>query len=291
MKNSLDHLPLHKQQELTQIVEVIRAASDDVEMIILFGSYARGDYKEKGDLKQDRWSGHVSDYDILAVTGQPATAQDTALSRQISEQCLALSMSATVRLIMHDIEHVNIQLAEGQYFFSDIKKEGRWLHNSGRFKLSSQRKLTPREQQRIAQDHYDHWFGSAENFWTDFNNAFERESYKHASFPLHQAAEAAYKTILLVFSNYCPDEHFLSLLEQSAARYHTSLPSVFPRQTKEACERFEQLDLAYIGARYQPSWRITKEDLEQLGPCVRKLLDMTKTICQAKIRDLTSNED
>ena len=40
----------------------------------------------------------------------------------------------------------------------------------------------------------------------------ERGSLKIAAFELHQAAEAAYKTILLVFTNYSKKEHFLHIL-------------------------------------------------------------------------------
>jgi len=46
MKNSLSHLPLAKQQELHEIVQLIRQMSQ-AEMIILFGSYARGDWVEE----------------------------------------------------------------------------------------------------------------------------------------------------------------------------------------------------------------------------------------------------
>jgi predicted nucleotidyltransferase len=42
MKTSLEHLPLNKRDELQVIVQIIREKFD-VEMIILFGSYARGD--------------------------------------------------------------------------------------------------------------------------------------------------------------------------------------------------------------------------------------------------------
>lgn len=286
MKDTLDHLPEHKQQELAKVVDVIRETIDDLEMVILFGSYARGDYKEKHDLKPDRWSGHISDYDILAVTCERTTAEDTTLSNQITEQCLKMELSTPVRLIMHDIEHVNIQLAESHYFFSDIKKEGCCLYNSSRFELSDQRELSQREQQRIAQDHYDHWFERANRFYRHFDLDIEEADYRGAAFHLHQAAEAAYKTILLVFTNYAQDQHLLRILEQRALEHHAPLADVFPRRTKEENARFEQLDLAYIGARYQPSWRITKEELEQLGPCVRQLLDITETICRARIQKL-----
>jgi hypothetical protein len=36
MKNSLEHLPKHKRDELERAVSVIREMCDDVEMIILF---------------------------------------------------------------------------------------------------------------------------------------------------------------------------------------------------------------------------------------------------------------
>lgn len=47
MKNSLSHLPDLKQDELKQIIATIRENCNDVEKIILFGSYARGNYKRK----------------------------------------------------------------------------------------------------------------------------------------------------------------------------------------------------------------------------------------------------
>ena len=114
----------------------------------------------------------------------------------------------------------------------------------------------------------------------------KQDDIRVAAFLLHQAAEAAYKTILLVFTNYCPDEHFLRHLESKAAKHHPSLPDVFPRETRAQQQLFDQLDLAYIGARYQPTWQITKEELDQLGPCVRQLLDVTKTTCRTAIDNL-----
>jgi len=51
MKKSLKYLPENKQEELQKIVAAIQKSCKDVEKIILFGSYARGDYKEKKDLK------------------------------------------------------------------------------------------------------------------------------------------------------------------------------------------------------------------------------------------------
>ena len=46
---------------------------------------------------------------------------------------------------------------------------------------------------------------------------------------------------------------------------------------------FDLLDYAYIGGRYDHNYKITKEQLEQLAPCVKKLHEVTERICKEKI--------
>lgn len=43
MKTELGHLPEHKQAELKSIVAALIQRCSEIEMIILFDSYARGD--------------------------------------------------------------------------------------------------------------------------------------------------------------------------------------------------------------------------------------------------------
>lgn len=255
-------------------------------MIVLFGSYARGDYKEEADLKPERKSGHKSDYDILVVTGEKKTAIDVGLWKTVSKECDNAGLSTHVRIVAHDIQELNIKLAEGQYFFSDAIKEGCLLYDSGRCKLAGKRKLKPEEEKRIAQDYFDDWFARATEFWGLFEFAMQKEWYKLAAFQLHQATESAFKTICLVFTNYNPNEHLLGLLCDMAAEHEAALGDVFPQGTREERERFELLDYAYIGARYDPDYRIGKEDLELLSARVKLLLEMTEKICKAKIESL-----
>ena len=70
MRTDLDHLPEAHQADLARLVEFIRGEVEDVEIIILFGSFARGDWKSEADLPppEERRSGHASDYDILVIT-------------------------------------------------------------------------------------------------------------------------------------------------------------------------------------------------------------------------------
>ena len=283
MKRSPTHLPKNKRDELDRIVVAVRQRCDDVEMMVLFGSYARGNYKEEADLKPERKSGHKSDYDILVVTGEKATATNVGLWQNIAAQCEHSGLIAHVRIIAHDIQELNIKLAEGQYFYSDAIKEGCLLYDSGNCKLADERKLTPEEKKRIAQDHFDSWFESASEFLIDYENAFGRQSHKKAAFELHQATESSYKAILLVFTNYLPHEHFLGVLGRLAAKHDSALKDLFPQETERDQRRFELFDYAYIGARYDPAYWISEEDLTYLSARVKRLLDLTEKICKAKI--------
>ena len=82
---------------------------------------------------------------------------------------------------------------------------------------------------------------------------------------LHQAAEASYKTILLVFTNYNPNEHLLDLLIAQTNEFSPELKDVFPRSTQEEKDLFGLLDYAYIGARYDPGYQISPSGLEYLA--------------------------
>ncbi len=108
--------------------------------------------------------------------------------------------------------------------------------------------------------------------------------YKTAAFQLNQAVEYAYKAILLIFCGECPQEHHLDILGVRAADYCPQLKGIIPSQTDDQMKLFELLDYAYIGARYDREYKITKEQLEQLAPCVKKLHDVTERICKEKIK-------
>ena len=286
MKKDYSHLPKQKRDELEKVVSLITSSCNDVEMIVLFGSYARGNWKEEKDLKPDRKSGHASDYDIFVVVKERSSAEGSGIWYQVDKQSRALNLSTHIRIIAHDIEYLNLKLAEGHYFFSEIIREGCLLYDTGRVTLSKKRELTPNEKQRIAQDYYDYWFDRATRFFKNYTYNFTDKDYRMAAFDLHQCAEAAYKAILLVFSGYSPHEHYLNILNQMAAKYDAVIGDIFPQDTEEERERLESLNYAYIGARYDMHYWIAQEELALLVPCVERLLNRTRQICSTEIERL-----
>jgi len=178
---------------------------------------------------------------------------------------------------------INHKLAQGQYFFKEIYNDGILLYDNGDA-LATQQELTPEEQKRIAQDYFDDAFTTAKGFYDSFEHKFKKQDYKLAAFMLHQAAEHAYKAVLLVFTSQFPREHYLEILgNRAASMCDAAFGRVFPKGSPRNKYLFELLDYAYLGARYDPKYKITKGQLNQLAPRVQKLHEVTERVCKEKI--------
>ncbi|MDD5727841.1 MAG: HEPN domain-containing protein [Victivallales bacterium] len=283
METSLEHLSPEKRELLTRAVAIIREMCDDVEMIILFGSHARGDYRDEEDLPDDRKSGAPSDFDILVVCKHRATAVYHSLWHSIEECCNGRLPDNPFRIIAHEVTYVKQRLKQIHYFFSDIVREGRLLYDSGKYKLKVGKELSPAEQIEVMEEHFKHWFERAYNFYLDFENAYARNDYKNAAFHLHQAAESSYKALLLVFTNYCPHDHFLASANRQTREILPGMEEIFPCKNKAERDRFKNFDYAYIGARYDAKYEISREDLEYLSGRVKRLLELTEKFCRERI--------
>ena len=283
MKSSLAHLPKHKREELKQITSIITEFTE-AEMIILFGSYARGNWVEDTYTEGHITYEYKSDYDILVIGRDRAYVRRLNLWNKVEN---TIHRTKTIKtwatMIVHDIEEVNRALRQGQYFFTDITKEGVLLYDSKRFELAKAQKLSPEERKQTAQQDFRYWFKGATEFLIDFRNAFERGSYRNAAFYLHQATERFYMAVLLVFTHYKPKEHNIEKLGKQVSNLDPRFLPVFPRSAQEEERLFELLKKAYIDARYNPNYKITKSELEYLAGRVRKLQRLTKEVCKERI--------
>ncbi|MHC4737536.1 MAG: HEPN domain-containing protein [Planctomycetota bacterium] len=264
MKKSLIHLPKEKQDELEIIRDIILEKVPDVRMIVLFGSYARGQAVE--DIHTEGHTTHVyeSDFDILVTTKTKKAAEDFNAHDRVEKAIDAANQVKTpYSIIYHTFTEVKERITEGHYFFSDIKKEGIYLYlKKGKFHLGPINVITPQERKTIAQEHFNQWFKSAKDYYHQFGHAVEDRKYKVAAFLLHQATERFYSAITLVFVNYRFRIHDIQALGRKAVSYNAEFAKVFPRETDEQRKLFNLLKKAYVDARYKPSYRITKKQLE-----------------------------
>ena len=285
MRRALTHLPEYKREELKLVTRIIRQQFPSAHMLILFGSYARGQWVEDIYTEGHITYEYVSDFDILVLTRLKKTAENQSKQSTVDNLIIQhKAIKTPVSVIYHSIGQVNYRLKEGQYFFSDIKKEGILLYDSGKLKLERIRKPSPAKRKQIAEEDFKQWFSSAKEFYVFYEVALKRRKYKEAAFVLHQAVERFYSTVLLVFTGYKPKRHNIEKLGRQASGHDTAFLKVFPRATAEQDERFKLLKKAYIDARYkQKTYKITKKQLEYLAGRVRKLQRLTKKICGEKI--------
>jgi len=281
MKTSVDYLPLNKQTEIADIVRIITEIFIP-EMIILFGSYARNEWVE------DKYDGehyrYQSDIDILVIVRTQSESIQAKLERDIEDMVEKSEVIKTpVSVIVHDIDFVNRRLSKAQYFFTDIKKEGILLYDSGKFELTEAKELLPAERKKLAQEDFNYWFNSAKEFWDSFQFNFRRGSFPIAAFELHQVTERLYSGILLVFTRYKPNTHDLYVLRKLTNSIDCRLTQVFPLDNAESKRLFKLIKKAYIEARYKPNYSITKYELEELYRQVEELKNLGELICHEKI--------
>jgi predicted nucleotidyltransferase len=167
MKSDLSHLPEGKRLDIEAIARDIRAEPGvDPEMIILFGSYARGDWVEDYTYDGPTTYFYISDYDIFIVVETVRSATMFSKWHDL-ERSLRRGLplnSPSINLIVHDIDFLNARLREGRYFFKDMREEGVLLYDSGRFKLAEPGELSNAERKKMAEEDYEYWSEKAEVF-------------------------------------------------------------------------------------------------------------------------------
>ena len=284
MKTSLSHLPENKQQQILQIVEIIKEVAAP-EKIILFGSYAKGKQVEHRYTGKDgiRYE-YISDYDFLVVT-KNNTIKEYELEDIINNRTKKIEPS--INLQIHEIDYINEGLEFGQYFFTDIVNEGILLFDTEKVHFTEPRLLTPEEEREKAQRYFDIWFPGGSGFLNSVGFNLKEGEHKIASFELHQATESFYYATLLVFTGYKPKTHNLWNLRKQAKILSEELFLVFPVETdKYENHLFDLLKRSYIDARYKPEYTITETELKALIERINKMKETVERICKEKIASI-----
>lgn len=297
MKKSLSHLPKEKQVDLRLIAQyVAEALGDQCEMVILYGSYARGDYVEYDQrIEFGVPTYFMSDFDILVITQHENNI--FYIDRQLEKvneryhQYKGMgryAFTTKIHFINETIKSFNKQITKCRYFYTDIKKEGIMLYDSGNYKLARRRKLNFTQIKELAQEYFHAKFKTSHNFMMGVTFYYNLGEYNMAAFHLHQACENLYQAIILTSTLYTIKEHNLEELIKEAKTFSLEIIKVFPCNTEEEKRLFILLLKAYIEARYNKNYVATKEDIEALIPRVELLAEITKEACENKIKEYAS---
>ena len=284
MKTTLPERSLVIKPLLDQATsEILTVGKNTIAKIILFGSYARGNWVSDEYTKGHITYSYQSDLDIMVVLkkGKHIAYAEPRIEKRLERELVhdLFSKKPWITLIFESINYFNRQLENGRYFYSDIKKEGVLLYDSGEFSLSEARELSFEQRRAIAKEDFEQWFESGSEFLIDALNAIQRNSLNRGAFYLHQATESFYSAIMLVFSGYKRKLHDIRKLGSLAGNYNAELWQVFPHSSVDQRQAFKLLERAYIEARYNKEYKITKEQLLFLIERVNYLQNITKRSC------------
>jgi hypothetical protein len=289
MKTSIDHLPEHKQEELARVVEILHAEFEEalaessakwkksgrILKIILFGSYARGDWVDEPLTMK----GYRSDFDLLVIVNNNKLSDFAYWYKAKDRLDRDRAIKTPTSFIVHSRRFVNTALRQGQYFFTDIRREGVVLYELDEEPLAEPKPLTPKATYETARDHFDSRIPMSKNFHRLAILALSGGMLKESAFLLHQAIEHAYSTLLLVLTNYSPPSHKLTFLRSLAEDQDRRLSEAWPRDQQRHRAWFNTLNEAYVKARYSKHYAISEEALTWLGERAAELHKFTEQVC------------
>ena len=290
MRSDLDHLPPHKQRELDLVVEMLfqglreaignatgRRKSGRILKIILFGSYARGDWVD-APLDANRYK---SDYDLLVIVNQKdltdrAAYWDETDQRIVTAYNFEKSLGTPANFIVHSLQEVNDALAHGRLFFMNILSDGILLYESDDRPLKTPVPKTPEMALAAAEDYFAEYMADAAEFFDGYKDAFD----------LHQTVENLYQGLLLTFTFYTPYDHNILFLRDLAEDIDRSLFDVWPRGSRRERALYQKLKDAYRKGRYSRHYKIAREELEWLAGHAEILGQRVHALCQSRIAEL-----
>lgn len=303
MRADLDHLPAKQQRELERVRTTLLTEFDAaiksggggtqswrrdgrVLKIILFGSYARTDWVDEPD------NGYLSDFDLLVIVSHEKLT-DIADYWYVAEDKILRdpAVGRTVNIIVHTMGDVNQALTRGEYFWTDILRDGVVLYQLQGNPFAQPQPMTATEARDAAQRHFEMKMKDLdlriENARQHVARSGEGQHVrKWAAFLLHQATETAYACFLLTHTFYFPRSHNIKFLRSLAEDTDKRLTAAWPREQRADRRRFELLKRAYVEARYSDQYDVDAEELTlQLGSVVQ-LRDLVAAASGDRIAEL-----
>lgn len=248
--------------------------------IILFGSYARGDWVDEPHTMK----GYRSDFDLLVVVNNNKLSDFAYWYKAKDRLVRDRAIKTPTSFIVHSRRFVNTALRQGQYFFTDIRREGIVLYELDDEPLAEPKPLTLREEYQTAAENFRTRLPGAKRWLETFDFQLRKsrtdgEWRKDAAFALHQAIEHTYATLLLVLTNYSPPSHKITFLRALAEDQDRRLTEAWPREQQRHRAWFNTLNEAYVKARYSKHYLISEEALVWLGERTAVLHECVEHLC------------
>lgn len=301
MRSSLEHLPHQKQRELNRVRQIVFEEFDAalanavapwkkrarIEKLVLYGSYARGGWVDEPHTSK----GYKSDYDLLIIVNDDRLCDRAEYWMDLEDRFyreigITNNIKTPVNFIVHTLQEVNNNLAQGMYFFMDVAKEGIALYQYDDSELHKPKPKTPLQSLTLAEKHFNKKFKKALSAMDLYRYCVSKKEWEDAAFNLHQTVERLYNCVLLVCTFYNPHIHNIGYLRSQCEAIDVRLVHAWPRDTRAKRAYFNKLKESYVKSRYSDDYSITEEQLSWIGNCAEELGKAVYDVCTDRIATL-----
>lgn len=280
LNHSLDHVPVAIQGQIQAALKLIEAEfADQLAMVWLFGSYARGDFiNDKRVNDEGMLTEYQSDIDILLILNTPLekgrTNQNDRILKKLSNQVKTFavtlheafsgSSSPSFHLIHESLERFNDALNHSEYFYLDVVNEGVVLLDRDT-DMAQPQQMSAEKRREYGIRYFETLFEQITEFQQSFEFHYQRQHKGLAMFTLHQLCEHLFKVYLLVKTHYKPRTHRLWDLRKTVRTLDSEIVNLFPYENEADKKQFAFLCDAYVDSRYKTEYKVDPFVLDVLA--------------------------
>lgn len=169
MKTTLPERSLVIKPLLDQaICEILKRNKNIITKIILFGSYARGDWIQEEYIEKNITYSYQNDIGIMVIFKKESYVNQVSsgIEARLKSKLMFNSFSKNqyIGLIFASINMFNKELRRGNDFYTNLKKEGILLYDSGEFAFDETKGLPSRDKRRetVQKDFQTYYWKGAE---------------------------------------------------------------------------------------------------------------------------------
>lgn len=269
--NHMNPQPIYSQATETQTLVSIITSKAEVEKIVLLGQTMLQTTTETVFTNTPVPVRSTAHYFLLVLVKKDEEHTLNCIQDKI-ENNLQHFIPATA--IVLSINTFNQWFKQGHPFAHLVVTKAQKLYDNEAIQLDAPAVIDEAEQQKQNEELFKQTKRNTGSFLAGAELYKIRKDYKLAAFMLHQAAEQALRTMLIINTGLKINTHSIDKLTRYCSMFCHGLSAIFPKNNEKEKKLFTLLNKAYIDARYKHDYTITYEELTCLTGRVKKLIEL-----------------
>jgi HEPN domain-containing protein len=236
---------------LTQLVEMILAEVQSVQMIVHLGTHPSPDT-----------------FYLLIISDEKEKTPEHEIVNKIEDKCRSL---INVYAIVHKSDALIKAIDGGSQFFSNALKVGKIAYHVADLLLPELKVMENQDVRMKKEVYWKRWGSQGKQFLDAALHCYDEGNYNLSVFLLHQAVESTLSATIRVNLGYRLSSHNLSRMFSLTLIFTDDLKNVFDLNSAEGVQLYNLLQTAYSAARYKDDFNPDREVVKALSDKVCKI--------------------